>query len=82
MVSPVGSDRGGDCHLGHDSGAAAADQTAIHQQNLRATPRRLDGRVHAGATCTNHQHISGKMSRQRSPCISSMARIERHCTTA
>ncbi len=61
MVTPVIgrllAQRDRDGHLRHHGGAAAPDQAAVEQEHRGAAPRRLDGRIHAGAARSNDQDV-------------------------
>jgi len=57
MVRRLRPERDGDRHLRHHGGAAAADETAVDQQDARPLPRRLDRRVHAGAARADHEDV-------------------------
>ena len=60
MVPVVGrflAERGRHRHLRHHGGAAASDQAAIGEQDVRAAARRFDRGVHAGGAGADHQHV-------------------------
>ncbi len=61
MIFPVirrlFAERRGDRHLRHDGGAAAPDQAAVRQHDRSSGFRGFEGRVHAGATGTDHEDI-------------------------
>ena len=60
------ADGGGNGHLRHDGGAAAAHQGLVQQQHGRLFPGRGNGRVHARAAGSHHQNICEQMSHAES----------------
>ena len=51
------AERDRDRHLRHHRRAAAPDQAAVGEQHGRPGARRLDRRIHAGAACSDDEHV-------------------------